>query len=77
MSAILTSYIKKINAFYPDKNNKRRLDNIIDILNDSFGIDKNGNEIYLKDLWPTSTEINNVVNQSLSPEMFKKRYNEK
>ena len=48
----------------------------IDILNDSFGIDKNGNEIYLKDLWPTSAEINNVVNQSLSPEMFKKRYNE-
>ena len=41
MSAILTSYIKKINAFYPDKNNKRRLDNIIDILNDSTKSTKN------------------------------------
>ena len=41
MSAILTSYIKKINAFYPKKNNKKRLHSIIDILNDSIKSTKN------------------------------------
>ena len=41
MSAILTSYIKKINAFYPKKNDKKRLHSIIDILNDSIKSTKN------------------------------------
>ncbi len=37
---------------------------------------KNGKEIFLKDLWPTNEEINNLLNLSLTPEMFKKRYKE-
>ena len=41
MSAILISYIKKINAFYPKKNDKKRLHSIIDILNDSIKSTKN------------------------------------
>ena len=32
--------------------------------------------VYLKDLWPTNEEINNLLNCSLSPDMFKKRYKE-
>ena len=32
--------------------------------------------IILKDIWPTNEEINNLINSSLNPEMFKKRYEE-
>ncbi len=38
------------------------------------GKDKNGNDVYLKDLWPTSKEIQEVVYQCLKPEMFQEKY---
>ena len=41
-----------------------------DIEKDSLGTDKNGNEITLKDLWPTDEEINAVEKASVRPEMF-------
>ena len=41
-----------------------------DIETDSLGTDKNGNEIKLKDLWPTDAEINAVEKASVRPEMF-------
>lgn len=41
-----------------------------DIETDSLGTDKNGNEITLKDLWPTDAEINAVEKASVRPEMF-------
>tara|TARA_B100001057_G_scaffold71543_1_gene65784 strand:+ start:226 stop:2865 length:2640 start_codon:yes stop_codon:yes gene_type:complete len=37
---------------------------------------KTGKEIYLKDIWPTNEEINNLLSLSLTPDMFKKRYKE-
>ena len=42
----------------------------IDIVNDPIGIGGNGNKIYLKDIWPTSKEIENIVRSSLSSEFF-------
>ena len=41
-----------------------------DIEKDSLGTDKNGNEITLKDLWPSDEEINAVEKASVRPEMF-------
>ncbi len=41
-----------------------------DIETDSLGTDKNGNEVKLKDLWPTDAEINEVEKASVRPEMF-------
>jgi len=41
-----------------------------DIETDSLGTDKNGNEITLKDLWPTDAEINAYEKASVRPEMF-------
>ena len=35
-----------------------------------------GKEVFLRDLWPTNEEINNLLNSSLSPDLFKKRYQE-
>ena len=45
-----------------------------DIEKDTLGIDKNGNKIILKDIWPTDKEINQVISQSVKPEHFTKVY---
>ncbi len=45
-----------------------------DLYKDSFGKDKNGREIYMKDIWPTNKEIEDKLKSSLSAEMFIKRY---
>lgn len=45
-----------------------------DMLHDSFGKDKDGNDVYFKDLWPSTKEIEEVVSQTVSPEKFKKEY---
>ncbi|GGE52295.1 aconitate hydratase A [Pullulanibacillus camelliae] len=45
-----------------------------DLEKDSFGKDKDGNDVYFKDIWPTSAEIEEVLSKSVSPEMFKKEY---
>jgi aconitate hydratase len=45
-----------------------------DIEKDPLGIDKDGNTITLKDIWPTDKEINQVISQSVKPEHFTKVY---
>ncbi len=46
----------------------------VDLLNEPLGQDKDGNDVYLKDIWPTNVEIADVVRDSLTPAMFKDRY---
>lgn len=41
---------------------------------DPLGVDKDGNEIYLKDIWPTSAEIADVVRKVITRKMFTERY---
>jgi aconitate hydratase len=45
-----------------------------DIEKDSLGVDKDGNPITLKDLWPSDEQIDKVVKQSVKPEMFGEIY---
>ncbi len=45
-----------------------------DLLKDPFGKDKNGKEIFLKDIWPSNQEIEDVLKESLNASMFIKRY---
>ena len=45
-----------------------------DIEQDSLGTDQHGNEITLKDLWPSDEEIDAIVNKAVKPEQFKKVY---
>ncbi|MDN3612916.1 Fe/S-dependent 2-methylisocitrate dehydratase AcnD [Vibrio gallaecicus] len=45
-----------------------------DIERGSLGIDTNGKDIYLSDLWPSDEEIDAVVNQHVKPEQFKQIY---
>ncbi len=48
----------------------------INLTTDSIAKSKSGKEIFLKDLWPSNTEINQTLNFCLTPEMFKERYKE-
>lgn len=48
----------------------------IDLYNDPLGQDKDGNDVYMKDIWPTNKEIADTVAQCLTPEMFTERYSD-
>ncbi len=41
---------------------------------DSLGDDSNGNPVFLKDIWPSPSEIQTVINSSISSDMFTKDY---
>ena len=45
-----------------------------DIEKDVLGLDANGKEIRLKDIWPTDEEIDAVVKASVKPEQFRQVY---
>ena len=46
----------------------------IDIQNDSLGNDKDGNPVYLKDIWPSAQEVAAVIDSSIDADMFTSRY---
>jgi aconitate hydratase len=41
---------------------------------DPLGQDSNGNPVFLKDIWPTPSEIQSVIDSSISSDMFTKDY---
>ena len=45
-----------------------------DFERDALGKDTAGNDVFLKDIWPTPQEIQGVIDSSISSEMFKKDY---
>ena len=45
-----------------------------DFEKDSLGDDASGKPVFLKDIWPTATEIQSVIDSSISSEMFTKDY---
>ena len=45
-----------------------------DFESDALGEDKDGKPVYLKDIWPSATEIEQVIASSISSEMFTKDY---
>ncbi|QDI90125.1 aconitate hydratase AcnA [Salicibibacter halophilus] len=46
----------------------------VDLRNDSFGKDKDGNDIFFKDLWPSTTEVQTFIQENVSSEIFKEEY---
>ncbi|MEO1553452.1 MAG: aconitate hydratase AcnA [Pseudomonadota bacterium] len=48
----------------------------INITTDPLGQDQNGNDVYLKDLWPTSHEIAEIMAACVTPQMFSERYSD-
>jgi aconitate hydratase len=48
----------------------------IDLLHDPLGQDEQGNEVYLRDIWPTEQEIAKTVGEAVQADMFRKSYGE-
>jgi aconitate hydratase len=46
----------------------------IDLLNDSLGTDEHGNDVYLRDIWPSEAEIDEIISASIGAEMFAQSY---
>ena len=46
----------------------------IDLTSEPIGTDKDGNDVYLKDIWPTNKEIADLVDAVVTREAFLKKY---
>jgi aconitate hydratase len=46
----------------------------VDLLKDPLGEDKEGNPVYLKDVWPTNQEVQEAVETSVQKDMFINQY---
>ncbi len=46
----------------------------INLNTDPLGQDQNGNDVYLKDIWPSSAEIAELIRTSINEDMFRSRY---
>mgnify|MGYP001814152268 FL=1 len=46
----------------------------IDLVNEPIGKDRDGNPVYLKELWPSADEIRQKISESILPEMFTEQY---
>jgi aconitate hydratase len=45
-----------------------------DFETDALGIDTEGNEVFLKDIWPSAEEVQSTIDSSISTEMFDRQY---
>jgi aconitate hydratase len=48
----------------------------IDLASEPIGQDQKGNDVYLKDIWPTSQEVQDTIAKCVTPAMFKSRYSD-
>jgi aconitate hydratase len=46
----------------------------INLLEEPLGLDRDGKPVYLRDIWPSMSEIREVIERSLTPELFKEKY---
>src|SRR5699024_4227878 len=45
-----------------------------DLQNDAIGTDKDGNDVFLKDIWPSMADIKEAVEGVVNPEIFRAEY---
>jgi aconitate hydratase len=45
-----------------------------DLYNEPIGVDRHGDPVYLRDIWPSDSEIRQVISEVVQPEMFAERY---
>ncbi|WP_062017583.1 aconitate hydratase AcnA [Aureimonas sp. AU4] len=48
----------------------------VDITKDPLGQDQNGRDIFLKDIWPTTQEIAEIVRRTVTRDLFETRYSD-
>ena len=46
----------------------------IDLATDAIGKDKNGTDVFLKDLWPSLKEVRDLMQAALQPDVFRRLY---
>jgi len=46
----------------------------VDMFNDPLGQDQDGNDVFLKDIWPSPAEVEEVIGQAITSEMFDDGY---
>ncbi|TMK68848.1 MAG: aconitate hydratase [Actinobacteria bacterium] len=46
----------------------------VDLMNEPLGQDRDGNDVYLRDIWPTAEEIQQTITESVRGEMFSRTY---
>ncbi|MEM1038200.1 MAG: aconitate hydratase AcnA [Pseudomonadota bacterium] len=46
----------------------------VNVATDSLGKDHDGNDVFLKDLWPSNQEIAQIIRETVTEEMFRSRY---
>ncbi len=46
----------------------------IDLTNDPIGQDSDGNDVYLRDIWPSNKEIGDMIAATVGPELFAQNY---
>ncbi len=46
----------------------------IDLTREPLGVDRDGKDVYLADLWPSPEEIRRTIGESVSPELFRRTY---
>ncbi|MEH7113545.1 aconitate hydratase AcnA [Neobacillus niacini] len=46
----------------------------IDFAAEAIGKDKDGNDVFFKDIWPSTAEVNDVVKRTVTPELFRREY---
>lgn len=48
----------------------------VDVTKEALGVDQDGNPVYLKDIWPSEAEVNDVVANAIGEDMFSKSYSD-
>jgi aconitate hydratase len=46
----------------------------VDLYNEPLGTDTDGNDVFMKDIWPTAAEVDEVIRTAITSEMFTKDY---
>ncbi|MCR4511845.1 aconitate hydratase [Aeromicrobium sp. 50.2.37] len=46
----------------------------VDLFNEPLGTDANGNDVFMKDIWPSASEVEDVIASSISSDTFSKEY---
>jgi aconitate hydratase len=45
-----------------------------DLVKQPLGLDPKGKKVYLRDIWPTSREVNSVIRKTITKQMYTKKY---
>ncbi|ABL82378.1 MULTISPECIES: aconitate hydratase AcnA [unclassified Nocardioides] len=46
----------------------------VDLFNDPLGQDQDGNDVFMRDIWPTSQEVEDVIRDAITSDMFSTDY---